>query len=145
MRWHLKNNTEITKIYQIIEYQPKKCFKNFIEKVTKFRIEGDENPDKAIIGDTYKLLSNSSYGSVLMDKTKHTNVRYLTSKSKITKIINSSTFKTMEELNHDIFEVETYKSRLTLHSYSNRFFHITICKIKNVRILSRLYSEILQS
>ena len=114
LRWYLKNNTEITQIYQIIEYQPKKCFKNFIDKVTKFRIEGDKNPDKAIIGDIYKLLSNSSYGSVLMDKTKHTNVRYLTSKSKMSKIINSSTFKAMEELNHDIFEVETYKSRLTL-------------------------------
>ena len=65
----MKNNTEISKLYQIIEYQPKKCFKNFIDKVTKFRIEGDKNLDKDIIGDTCKLLSNSSYGSVLMDKT----------------------------------------------------------------------------
>ena len=114
LRWYLKNNSEITKIYQIIEYQPKKCFKNFIDKVTEFRIEGDKNPDKAIIGDTYKLLSNSSYGSILMDKSKHTNVKYLTSKAKMTKIINSPTFKAMEELNHNILEVETYKSRLTL-------------------------------
>ena len=113
LRWYLKNNSEITKIYQIIEYQPKKCFKNFIDKVTEFRIEGDRNPDKAI-GDTYKLLSNSSYGSVLMDKTKHTNVKYLTNKAKMTKIINFPRFKAMEELNHNIFEVETYKSRLTL-------------------------------
>ena len=114
LRWYLKNNSEITKIYQIIEYQPKKCFKNFIDKVTEFRIEGDKNPDKAIIGDTYKLLSNSSYGSVLMDKTKHTNAKYLTNKAKMSKIVNSSSFKAMEELNHNIFEVETYKSRLTL-------------------------------
>ena len=49
-----------------------------------------------------------------MDKTKHTNVKYLTSKSKMTKIINSSTFKAMEELNHNIFEVETYKNCLKL-------------------------------
>ena len=114
LRWYLKNNSEITKIYQIIEYQPKKCLKHFIDKVTEFRIEGDRNPDKAIIGDTYKLLSNSSYGSVLMDKTKHTNVKYLTNKAKMTKIINPPSFKAMEELNHNIFEVETYKSRLTL-------------------------------
>ena len=114
LRWYLKNNSEVTKIYQIIEYQPKKCFKNFIDKVTEFRIEGDKNPDKAIIGDTYKLLSNSSYRSVLMDKTKHTNVKYLTSKSKMTKIINSCTFKGMEELNYNIFEVETYKNCLKL-------------------------------
>ena len=88
MRRYLKNNSEITKIYQIIEYQPKKCFKNFNDKVTEFRIEGDKNPDKAIVGDTYKLLSNNSYGSVLMDKTKHTNIKYLTSKAKMTKIFD---------------------------------------------------------
>ena len=72
-----------------------------------------------------------------MDKAKHTNVRYLTSKSKMSKTINSFTFKAMEELNHDIFEVETYKSHLNLrYSYSNWIFHLTIRQIKDVRILS---------
>ena len=60
LQWYLKNNCEITKIYQIIEYQPKLSFRCFIETVTKYQLEGERNSDKAIIGETYKLVSNSS-------------------------------------------------------------------------------------
>ena len=68
LQWYLKYNCEITKIFQIIEYQPELSFGSFIETVTKHQLEGDQNPDKTIIGETYKLVSNSSYGSLLMDK-----------------------------------------------------------------------------
>ena len=36
LQWYLKNNCEITKIYQIIEYQPKLSFRSFIDTVTKY-------------------------------------------------------------------------------------------------------------
>ena len=36
------NNCEITKIYQIIEYQPKMAFRSFIKTVIKYRLEGDQ-------------------------------------------------------------------------------------------------------
>ena len=114
LQWYLKNNCEITKIYQIIEYQPKLSFRSFIDTVTKYRLEGDRNPDKSIIGDTYKLISNSSYGSLLMDKSKHTNVKYLMDRSKVCKFINSNTFKNMNKLGEELYEVETYKSRITV-------------------------------
>ena len=78
------------------------------------RICGDQNPDMDIIGDTYKLLSNSSYGSVLMDCTKHTNTRYMNNKIKITNIINSPTSKSLDNLGQDLFEVETYKNSVAL-------------------------------
>ena len=96
-----------------MEFQPKFSFKSFIDKVTQHSIEGDQNPDKAIIGDTYKLISNSSCGSILMDRTRHSNVKYLTNKLKVTKIINSSKFKSMEELG-DVYEVETFKFRIII-------------------------------
>ena len=88
----------------------------------------------AIIGDTYKLLSNSSYGSVLMDRTKHSNTRYMNNKIKITKIINSPTFKTLEKLGDDLFEVETYKNSIALDNPIQIGFYSTMCQIKNVRI-----------
>ena len=88
LKWYLNNNCEVTKIYQIIEFQPKYSFRSFIDKVTQHRIEGDQNPDKAIIGDTYKSLSNRSYGSILMDRTRHSNVRYLTNKRSIILLIH---------------------------------------------------------
>ena len=114
LQWYLNNHCQIKKIYQIIEYQPETTFKSFIDKVTYHRIEGDRNPDKAVIGDTYKLLSNSSYGSILMDKSKHTTIRYIADKIKVTKIINTNTFKTLDELSNSTYEVESYKSRIRL-------------------------------
>ena len=106
LQCYLKNNCEITKIYQIIVYQPKMAFRSFIETVTKYRLEGDRDPDKAIIGETYKLVSNSSYGSLLMDKAKHTNVKYLMNKSEVCKFINSLVFKNMNKLGQNLYEVE---------------------------------------
>ena len=113
LRWYLSNNCEVTRIYQIIEFQPQYSFRSFIDKVTQHRIEGDQNPDKAIIGDTYKLLSNSSYGSILMDWTRHSNVRYLTNKIKVNNLVNLSKFKALEEMGM-LYEVETYKSRIII-------------------------------
>ena len=114
LQWYLKYSCEITKIYQIIEYQPKMAFRSFIETVTKYRLEGDRDPDKAIIGETYKLVSNSSYGSLLMDKAKHTNVKYLVNKSKVCKFINSPVFKNMNKLGQNLYGVETYKTCISV-------------------------------
>ena len=113
LQWYLKNKCQVSKIYQIIEFQPKPSFTSFIDKVTHHRIQGELEADKAIIGDTFKLISNSSYGSFLMNKTKHSNVRYLVDKNKVRKIINSCIFKDMQDIN-GVFEVETYKSRIVM-------------------------------
>ena len=75
------------------------AFRSFIESVTKYRLEGDRDPDKAIIGETYELVS--------MDNSKHSNVKYLLNKSKVCKFINSPVFKNMNKLGQDLYKVET--------------------------------------
>ena len=90
------------------------AFKSFIETVTKYRLEDDRDPAKAIIGETYKLVCNSCYESLLMDKAKHTNVKYLMNKSKVCKFINSPVFKNMNKLGQNLYEVETYKSHISV-------------------------------
>ena len=37
----------------MVEYLPTQSFGKCIEKLTQFRTEGDKNPDKEKIGDTY--------------------------------------------------------------------------------------------
>ena len=81
--------------------------------MTKFRAQGNLGPKKTIIGCCYKLLPNSSYGILLIDKTKYSNVKYISDKAKIYQVINSNSFKSLEELSH-INEVETYKKFITL-------------------------------
>ena len=109
-----KGSLSFNKIIKDVEYQPLTSFKSFIDTVTMHRIRGDQNPDKAIIGDTYKLLSNSRYGSVLMDRSKHTHTKYMYNKVKVTQMINSSTFKSLEELNNEIYEVESFKRSIIM-------------------------------
>ena len=89
LQWYLSHYCEISKIYQIIEFQPKSSFTSFIDTVTKFQILGDKHPDKAIVWDTYKLLSNSSYDSILINKSKHCNINYMTNRNKIMIKVNS--------------------------------------------------------
>ena len=36
LKWYLNHNCNITKIYQVIEFQPKKSFTSFIETVTEY-------------------------------------------------------------------------------------------------------------
>ena len=98
MKWYLSHNCEITKIYQVIEFQPKTSFTSFIETVTENRILGDQHKDKSIISDTYKLLSKSAYGSVSINKAKHCNIKYLDNKEKVVKMINSCNLKNLDAI-----------------------------------------------
>ena len=45
---------------------------------------------------------------------KHTNVKYLINKNKVCRFINSSSFKNMNKVGQELYEVETYKSRISV-------------------------------
>ena len=65
LRWYLAHGLVVDRVYQIIEYDPNPCFRRFGESVSTARRAGDEDPDKAIIADTMKLLGNSGYGKTV--------------------------------------------------------------------------------
>lgn len=56
LKWYLEHGLVVTKIYQLVEYTPKACFKPFGEAVSNARRDGDRDPRKAIIADTMKLV-----------------------------------------------------------------------------------------
>ena len=65
-------------MYQVIEYEPNPCFRRFGESVSAARREADEDPDKAIIADTMKLLGNSGYAKTVTNVDRHRYVKYCT-------------------------------------------------------------------
>ena len=65
LRWYLAHGLVMDRVYQIIEYEPNPCFRRFGESVSTARRAGYEDPDKAIIADTMKLLGNSGYGKTV--------------------------------------------------------------------------------
>ena len=59
IQWYLEHGLQITRIYEVIEFTPTNCFKDFASTITKARREAEEDPDKKIIGQTFKIIGNS--------------------------------------------------------------------------------------
>jgi hypothetical protein len=115
LKWYIEHGLRVTRVYQAIEFVGKLCFKPFQEEVSNARREGDLDPNKSIISDTMKLLGNSGYGSLILDKTRHQNVSYLKGKPAVSLKINDPKFKKCTELGDDIYEVEMAKSSIDLN------------------------------
>ena len=60
LKWYLAHGLQVPKIYQVVEYTPKRCFKSFGNAVSDARRVSDRDPNQAIITDTMKLVGNSS-------------------------------------------------------------------------------------
>ena len=49
LRWYIAHGLVVDHVYQVVEYEPKRCFRNFGESVSTARRNGDVDPEKAII------------------------------------------------------------------------------------------------
>ncbi len=78
LRWYLAHGLMVDPVYRIIEYEPIPCFRRFGESVSAARRAGYEDPDKAIIDDTMKLLGNSGYEKTVTNVDRHRDVKYCT-------------------------------------------------------------------
>ena len=58
--WYLDHGLEITAVHRTIDYRREKIFTWFVNKVTENRRRGDEDPDKALLVEVFKLLGNSA-------------------------------------------------------------------------------------
>ena len=58
LKWYLDHSLIVTQVYQVIEFSPMSCFKQFHDKVSDARRAGDVHEDQSIIADTMKLIGN---------------------------------------------------------------------------------------
>ena len=100
----------VTDIEFVMEFNPKRCFKWFQDEVIHDRRMADLDPNYKIRGETSKCKGNCGYGRTLMDISKHCATTF-TSNENIQTHIKNPLFKTMEELNDNIFEVEKKKRK----------------------------------
>ena len=111
LRWYVMNGLTVTHIYQTIEYTPQACFKEFGDKVSTARRQGDMNQDSAIIADTMKLLGNSGYGKTITNLDKHREILYCDDKEAPEKI-NEAQFRKLNTLDEELYEVEMSKKKI---------------------------------
>ena len=114
LQWYLRHGLEVTNVYQVVEYTPAKCFQSFVSQVTEARREGDSDPDKKAIADTNKTIGNSAYGGLIMDKTKHTNIKYVKGESSVLDAVNHPEFINFTRLVDDVYEIEKSKGTIRL-------------------------------
>jgi hypothetical protein len=115
LKWYIEHGLEVTKVYQVVEFTPSKCFENFVEQVTEARRRGDIDPTQSVFRDTMKLLGNSAFGSSIMNKEKHQKVSYVKGENMACLKVNEPEFKKLTSLEHDMYEVESYKKKIVLN------------------------------
>jgi G:T-mismatch repair DNA endonuclease (very short patch repair protein) len=130
LKWYIDNELEVTNIYRVVEYNPVACFKQFGDKVSEARRQGDIDEIYSITGETMKLLGNSAYGKCLSNKAKHADVVFCRGDD-TSKMINAPLFKKMAQLSDDLFEVEMLKKK-TLWDLPNQigFFVYQYAKLR---------------
>ena len=141
VKWYLAHGLKITKIYQVVQFIPVKCFEHFGHTITKARREGDLDHLKTLVAEIMKLvgkhpntphaytslilhlakgtpilpmlllLGNSVYGRFIMNKIAHTSILYTADLRKIANFIRSRKFKSLEEFDDNFFELEIKKKR----------------------------------
>ena len=114
IQWYLKHGLKITKIHEVIEYVPKRPFTEFVTEITEKRKEGSRNPNKAVLAQTYKLIGNSSYGSMLMNKLKFEKISIVGGEENARDRINCPNFIQLSQLGGDMYEIEESYSKLAL-------------------------------
>ena len=109
LKWYIEHGLIISKIYQVIEYKPSKCFRKFGQIITKARRNGDINPDSTILSTSCKLVQNSSYGKFLSKISSYQDVFYVEDSSKL---INNRRFKSQTPITNKLTEVNLAKDKL---------------------------------
>ena len=99
----------VTRVYRVIQYEPKACFRAFGDSVSEAGRAGDADPDRAIIADTMKRLGNSGYGKTVTNLDKPRDVKYCT-KRVAGILINNRRFRQLDVIvDENVYEIEMDK------------------------------------
>ena len=109
--FYLQLGLDVSKIHSFVDYTPKKCFNSFVQAAVDARRKGDETPNSSVVTEAMKLLANSSYGYQIMDRSRHTVMKYLTD-NKTHAAINCKMFKKLDHVNNSLYEVELAKAQI---------------------------------
>lgn len=126
LQWYLAHGLVVTRVYQVIEFQPSNCFRSFIDDVTDTRRQADIDPDLAILADIAKLTNNASFGSFLLDRLRHSDVTYVRGKGLAANSVKDPLFKNMTEVSDGLFEIQKNKKsiRMDIPNYVGLWYSI---------------------
>ena len=114
LQWYLNHGLVVTRLYEIIEFSPVRCFKNFVDQGIDGRRQSDKDPNLVLLGDTFKILLNSSYGLSILNKEKFSDTQYIQGHSKVKIEINKLEIRKATLLENDVYELDKGKNKITM-------------------------------
>ena len=143
IQFYVKLGANITNIRQFVEYTPEKCFKPFVQSVVNARREGDQNKSSAVLAETMKLLANSSYGRLLLDRSKHRTTAYVNT-IKADQLINKANFHSYNAVSEDCFEISSLKYKIVhKEPIVLGFFILGFAKLRMLEVYYKLLFKFL--
>ena len=144
LKWYLDHGLKVTKIYEVIEFRENACFKEFVAEVTKARREGDERPECSILAETFKLLGNSAFSSLIRNLLKDLHIKYCHGDNEACKYVNDSQFRDLTCLDPEqqVYEIEMAKRRITFNMPIQLGFFIL--QYSKLRMIDFYYSFMLK-
>ena len=114
LKWLLKHEIEITAIHYYIKAERGKIYKEFVEWGANERRLGDSSNENKILADNAKNILNSSFGQSIMNKSKHTQSKFVNideyNKMKYdTSIVETEQFINPEDMNDIVYEMTAKK------------------------------------
>ena len=114
---------------------------NFVQSLVDARREGDGNALSGVVAEYMKLLGNSSYGYQIMDRSRHTNPKYLNDE-KTHRAINEPLLKRWNTVEKDLYEVELLKSIIEhRESIIDGFFILQYAKLRMLDLYYNFFDK----
>jgi hypothetical protein len=116
LKWYIEHGLIVEKVYEVIQFRPDYPFNSFVQQVTDARRDGDLNSDLDVLSNSYKLLGNSAFGSLLRQVETDSDIKFVEGRDKVCKMVNSNNFKQLTVLDEEAeyFEVEMTKKQTVL-------------------------------
>ena len=116
LKFYLELNLVCTCVHEVIEYSSSKCFQKFKEKMYEGRLKAAIDERLAVSGECCKLISNSAFGSLLISRTKHRNVRFVQGDAKVSMMFNDKLFSKCSIIDEDdsVYEIESFKKTIEI-------------------------------
>ena len=113
LEWYLANGLKLTAVYRTIDYKPREIFSWFVTEVADNRRKGDDDKDKALLAEVFKLLGNSAYGKFIGAVERQNRTLYTRDEEEVDKHLRSAWFRDLEEIG-DAYKIELRKDKIDI-------------------------------
>ena len=111
LKQYLAVGMKLTKIHRVVVFQQSPWLKTYIDFNTDKRKHAANDFEK----DFYKLMNNSVFGKTMENLRKRVNVKFVNSKTKLSKLIASPSFDYFRIFSEDLVAVNMKKTKLYLN------------------------------